>query len=157
MANETCKTPEKDEKFFATLAKVGTVGAACRAAHYSRATVYRWRKENEEFLRRWEEADEQYVEMMEAEADRRAVKGTVRPVFYKGAKVGTVREFSDTLLMFRLKAKRPAVYRDNSSVELTGKDGAPLFSWSDLMKSAGESGEASEAGGTPDSHNVDTS
>ena len=123
MANETCKTKEKDEKFFATLAKLGTVGAACQAARYSRATVYRWRKEDEEFRRRWDEADEQYVELMEHEADRRAVKGTSRPVFYKGEKVGQVREYSDTLLMFRLKAKRPGVYRENSSVELTGKDG----------------------------------
>ena len=33
---------------------------------------------------------------------------------------------SDTLLIFLLKAHRPAVFRDNYHVEVTGKDGAAI-------------------------------
>jgi hypothetical protein len=38
--------------------------------------------------------------------------------------VGTVRKFSDNLLMFLLKGKRPEVFRERH--ELTGVNGAPL-------------------------------
>ena len=36
--------------------------------------------------------------------------GVARPVFYAGAQVGTVHQFSDQLAMFVLKSKRPEVY-----------------------------------------------
>ena len=38
----------------------------------------------------------------------------------------TVKKYSDTLLIFTLKAHAPHKYRDNHSVELSGKDGAPI-------------------------------
>jgi hypothetical protein len=37
----------------------------------------------------------------------RAVEGVERPVFQRGQQVGTIREYSDRLLMFMLKARRP--------------------------------------------------
>lgn len=45
---------------------------------------------------------------------RRAWKGTRKPVFHKGVVVGHIREYSDTLGMFLVKAKRPeyADYRE---------------------------------------------
>ena len=36
------------------------------------------------------------------------------------------REYSDTLLLALLKAKKPAEYRDRLSAELTGKGGGPI-------------------------------
>ena len=42
----------------------------------------------------------------------RSLVGAERPLLYKGKEVGHVRAFSDLLLMFLLKAKRPVVYRD---------------------------------------------
>ena len=51
--------------------------------------------------------------LLEAEADRRAVEGVVKPLFYKGQRLPVeVREYSDVLLMFRLKALRPEQYRE---------------------------------------------
>ena len=38
--------------------------------------------------------------------------GIEKPIFYKGHAVTYVRAFSDGLLMFLLKAKRPDIYRD---------------------------------------------
>ena len=49
---------------------------------------------------------------LELEARRRAVEGTERPVFYQGGEVGYVREYSDTLLIFLLKAHRPNKFRE---------------------------------------------
>lgn len=121
MANRTRRTAKKDEKLFAALATGETVGVACKAAGYSRRSVYEYRNEDEEFARRWQEADDEAVELMEAEADRRATKGTLKPVFYLGVKCGEIREFSDTLLIFRLKAKRPDLYRERASIDHSGQ------------------------------------
>ena len=46
------------------------------------------------------------------EADRRAKDGVLKPVFYKGEIVGSIPQYSDNLLMFRLKALRPDKYRE---------------------------------------------
>ena len=37
----------------------------------------------------------------------------MRPVFHQGKEIGSIREYSDTLLIFMLKARRPATFRDN--------------------------------------------
>ena len=41
--------------------------------------------------------------------------GIEKPIFYKGHAVTYVRAFSDGLLMFLLKAKRPDIYRDRGA------------------------------------------
>ena len=60
-----------------------------------------------------------FIEKLEAEADRRGVKGVVKPVLYKGKVVGSIREYSDALLMLRLKALDPR-YRDGPSPSRPG-------------------------------------
>lgn len=124
MANRTRRTAKKDAKFFAVIATGRPVGVACKAAGYSRRSVYEYQKEDKDFARCWQEADDEAVELMEAEADRRAMKGTLEPVFYQGEKCGSVRKFSDGLLMFRLKGKRPHIYRE--TVEHSGPGGRPI-------------------------------
>ena len=49
---------------------------------------------------------------MEREAARRAYHGVEEPVFHKGEVCGSIRKYSDTLMIFLLKARRPEVYRD---------------------------------------------
>jgi hypothetical protein len=56
----------------------------------------------------------------EDEADRRAVEGVKKPVFYKGVECGFVREFSDQLLTVQLKAGNPAKYADHKNVRHSG-------------------------------------
>ena len=60
---------------------------------------------------------------METEARRRGV-GYDEPVFYKGEVVGTVKKYSDLLLIFMLKHRRPEVFADKSMV--VGPGGGPL-------------------------------
>jgi hypothetical protein len=47
-----------------------------------------------------------------------------KPVFWSGWKCGEVTEFSDSLLMFRIKGVRPEYATERK--ELTGKDGGAL-------------------------------
>ncbi len=114
MSNRTNRTPKKDTLFFAHLAKAGMVGAAAQAAGYSRTQLYQWRKDDTDFACVWDEALDDYVEALEAEADRRAKDGVLKPVFYMGEIVGEIPQYSDNLLMFRLKALRPEKYRERS-------------------------------------------
>ena len=112
MTTEVIRASDKDDAFFNALARGKPAGAAAIAAGYSLSAVRAFRKDDEEFDKRWKEADDIAVERMEAEADRRAVDGTDKPVFYQGERCGEVREYSDSLLIFRLKARRPEVYRE---------------------------------------------
>lgn len=81
---------------------------ACQYAGVAYQTAKAWRSSNDEFRAMLEDAAERRTQLLEREAWRRALAG------------------SDTLMCFMLKAARPAVYRDNVSVELTGPGGAPL-------------------------------
>src|SRR5579883_342376 len=98
----------------AALAAPGSVSRAARLAGVPRRTAYDWRAADEAFGKAWDEALERGTDVLEDEAVRRASEGTLRPVFQGGKKVGTVREYSDLLLIFMLKARRPDKYRDSN-------------------------------------------
>ena len=121
MANRTKRTPQKDGKFFAALAKGLPVATAAQAAGYGRTMVYEHKEKDEAFCQRWEDAVAVAIENMEMVADQRALEGVEEPVFYQGKKCGTVRKFSDTLLMFRLKALAPDKYRERHQLEHSGE------------------------------------
>jgi hypothetical protein len=118
----TARTPEKDKKFLDLIAGGSTVCDACAAVGYSYNSAYLYRKADPAFDAAWDDANEAAIQRMEREADRRAVEGYDKPVFHNGVVVGTERQFSDTLLIFRLKAKRPEVYRERAEVAVTVTD-----------------------------------
>jgi hypothetical protein len=99
---------------------------AATAARVNGATPYRRRDEDEAFRLAWEHADRIGTQALEAEAGRRAYHGTLKPVYYMGEECGQIREYSDTLLMFLLRARRPKKYRDNAKFEHVGRDDAAL-------------------------------
>ena len=119
MASAYNRTAKRDDKFFEHLALGYGVTTSANAAGYGRRTVYDYRKSDDEFAARWEDAVAEYVESLECEVDRRAVEGVAKPVFYQGKKCGEINEFSDTLLMFRLKKLDPS-YRDKQESPLDG-------------------------------------
>lgn len=87
----------------------GNIRLSCRAADVSRKTVYRWRNKWATFAAEWDEAKEDACDILEGEAWKRAIKNQ-----------------SDRLLMFLLKAHRREVYGDKVAMEHTGKDGQPI-------------------------------
>lgn len=96
------------------------VTAACEKARVARQTVYDARKD-EEFAAAWDEIENATTEAMEAEAYRRGVVGVTEPVVSAGRHVTNVQKYSDTLLIFMLKARKPNVYRENVKVEHSGQ------------------------------------
>lgn len=75
--------------------------------------VHRRRRNDPVFRARWHEAAELSTRLLELEAARRAYHGTDKPVYQRGQLVGHIKEYSDTLMIFLLKARKPEVYRDN--------------------------------------------
>lgn len=108
----------------AALCDGSSVTKACEAAGIPRQNVYEWRNADEDFKIAWEEALEAGADVLEDEAKRRAVDGWEEPVHYQGKPTGSVRKYSDTLLMFLLKGRRPEKFKDR--LEHTGKDGGPI-------------------------------
>lgn len=117
-------TPEVIEKFAEALAETGKVKDACIAANISRRTALYWRHEHADFASAWAEALKVACWNLEDEGYRRAHDGVDKPVYQMGAEVGLIREYSDTMLIFLLKAADPNKYRER--VALTGENGEPL-------------------------------
>lgn len=78
---------------------------------------------DEQLKKDWAEAADQGTELLEQEAYRRAYHGTLEPVFFKGELCGHVRRYSDNLMMFLLKARKPELYRD---MQEQGKAGSTV-------------------------------
>lgn len=106
-----------EDAFIEAFAQTGVVKLAAAVAGIDRRSVFYYLRKSPGFTRRYNDALDQAADTMEAEAIRRGVKGCKRPVFYLGKKCGSTREFSDTLLIFLLKAARPEKFRDNYDVQ----------------------------------------
>src|SRR4051794_34673123 len=113
-------TAEHRGKFLEALASGLSIAGAAAEAGVDRTTPYKWRDDDPEFAKAWTVAYDAGTDRLEDEALRRATVGTERPVFQTGQLVGKTREYSDLLLIFLLKGRRPEKFRDNSKLELSG-------------------------------------
>ena len=121
MSNESV-TPEKRAQFLALLSEYGNVTRAAEESGCGRIMLYKIRREDESFAAEWEEAARIGAARLEDEARLRAVEGWQEPVWHKGVQCGTVRKFSDTLLICLLKAHHPDKYRENIKQTVEGGD-----------------------------------
>ena len=100
-----------------------TVTQAATQAGVGRRTHYDWLKADPSYQAQFEDLEEEVTETLEREAIRRGSEGTLKPVFYQGKACDEIREYSDTLLIFLLKARRPETYRERSDVNNTIQGG----------------------------------
>lgn len=126
MARPVRRTSVREKKFLAALSRGVSVGGAAIEAGLSRSTVYEWRAADAAFAARWNAAVEAGTDALEDEARRRAFLGVETPVHYGGKKIGDIRKYSDTLLMFLLRARRPETYRERITTEHVGRGGGPI-------------------------------
>jgi hypothetical protein len=111
--NGNFRTEKWKQIFIEELARSGNVRLSSRKAGVCRATAYNTRKDDPAFANQWDDAIDEAVDILEAVARGRAVNGTDKPVYQGGVQVGTIRQYSDALLMFLLKAHRPERFRDS--------------------------------------------
>ena len=109
-------------KFIAVLAEGASVATSCRKARVSRRSVYRWRKEDDQFAEAWQQG----ADLIEDEMLRRGKDGWEEPVFYRGVQCGTVRRYSDLLLIVSHKMRRPEAHRAYSDTTMRGPNNGPV-------------------------------
>lgn len=115
------------ERFLEHFAQNANLTAACRYAGIERNTVYGWQEHDETFSLRYKQAEAEANDVIRAAIFRRAIVGVDKPLHYQGrlikdenGKSVTVKEYSDTLLIFLAKARMPE-FRDKQQVELSGQ------------------------------------
>lgn len=109
-------------RFLDELRKGCVVAEAAALAGIRRRTCYDERKKNAEFAEAWDDAYAEGTEKLEALAQERAFKGTLRPVYQQARRVGTVREYSDQLAIVLLKRRNPE-FKDRTEISGVGKNG----------------------------------
>lgn len=134
------------ERFLTALRREGVVSYAARSAKVSRQHVYLVREAEKEFAAAWDDAIEEATDGMEREAIRRATKGVKRHkrYFFFGEEIAhdVITEYSDSLLMFMLKANRPEKYREryDHSIHSPGSDALKVEGFNAMLDQAyGES------------------
>lgn len=132
-------------RFIEALRELGHVGKACELAKVSKQTVYNYRRDDKEFEKAWDLAIEDAAWSLEDEAWRRGRDGVDKPIVYKGIITGTMKEYSDTLLMFMLKGIKPDKFADRFVIKVDPADMAllkamgfetPAAAWQALMENA---------------------
>ena len=114
--------------FLSAFSECGNVTLACKMAGIGRKTHYRWLEADHRYAEAFREAEQAATDYLEAEAWRRAVEGVEKPAgWYKGKAGGSVREYSDTLLIFLLKGLRPDKYRERYQVTHN------VVTWDDIV------------------------
>lgn len=98
----------------------GSITQSASRAHVARLTHYDWMESDPAYASAFADVQERYAERLEREADRRGVEGVDHPVIYQGVITGTYKEYSDNLLMFRLKGLLPDKYRERQQIEHGG-------------------------------------
>jgi hypothetical protein len=112
---------EVQEKFLKSFAANGNVRAACMYAGIERTTVHYWSEHDEIFSMQYNLAKEDVNDTIRAEIFKRAVIGEERfitsmgKIVYHENKPLTIREKSDTLLIFHAKSRMPE-YRDKAAI-----------------------------------------
>jgi hypothetical protein len=112
----------KRNAFLAAYREIGNISRACILANVHRNSHYLWMND-ESYRKEFEDAQEEACDHLEEEARHRAVEGFEEPIYYKGKQCGTIRKYSDTLLIFLMKGARPAKYRDHVKPEFSHLDG----------------------------------
>lgn len=114
------RSPQRDKIFIQKIRAGLPFMTACAAAGYSKKAVYDRMRKDEAFKDQYYEAQELYDDTLEIEADRRAVQGVRKPIWYKGERIGYERQYSDSLLLKRLQATKPHKYKDQQAIEFEG-------------------------------------
>ena len=121
--------PQRDKnRFLNYLVDCGTISKAAKAMGISRQTHYLWLHSDSNYAIAFNRARAMANDLLEEAAYRRAVEGCERGIYYKGDRIATRIEYSDTLLAMLLKGAFPDKYKARVQLETVG-DGAAELAW----------------------------
>jgi hypothetical protein len=121
------KVKNRAKAFLAAYAHCGNVTRAAKAAKISTTAHYKRLKADPTYRLAFEQADIVATGLLEDEATRRAFAGVRKGIYWQGYRVGYQLEYSDGLMMFLLRGRRPDKYRtETNKVEHSGKNGGAI-------------------------------
>lgn len=126
-------TESRKEIYLAELRRTGLKPDACKATNVTRVTVSRHREKDPDFAEAELQAMITYRRLIEDEIQRRGIEGVARPVYQGGEKVGSIRDYSDALLI-RLAKRHIPEYRDSIKVDQRTEHSGSLALEADLSK-----------------------
>lgn len=106
--------------YITALEACGLPHTAAKMAGVSLARVNKLAQERDEFRFACEQAEERFVDSLEAEAIRRARDGVVEGVYHQGNRIDDKTVYSDTLMVQLLKGRRGRTFGDKKEVRMTG-------------------------------------
>lgn len=115
---------QQKEAYYLAIRETGMEATSAAHAGVSLRAVYKEYEIDPEFHDLCMDARELVVDRYEAEAVRRAVKGTEKGIFYQGERTDEETVYSDSLLAKILTGRRPEVYGDKR--EITGAKGGAI-------------------------------
>jgi hypothetical protein len=120
-------TEGRKRAFIAALRRTGSIRAAARLATPGSATTHGPHTTFRDAIRRdpafgaaVQDALDDALGSLEAEAMRRAVEGYQRPVYQKGELVGHETVYSDNMLLTLLRARAPETFSERRDVHVSG-------------------------------------
>lgn len=128
MARTARQSRQLKKRFLEVFGEIGIISRAAETVGIDRNTVYYWQEHDEFFAAAFQQADARATEVLETEARRRAVEGvtTETPVFDRHGELLYTHEetkYSDTLLIFLLKARNPGKYRERIQLQHADAEG----------------------------------
>ena len=115
------QTAALKEAFLNAFGVTGNVSRACRQTGTPRRNVYFWLQQDPGFGLAYREAELMAEDVLEQAAWERAVTGVKheKRAYAGGALIDTLveTEYSDTLLIFLLKARNPRKYREKVTID----------------------------------------
>ena len=122
--------------FLEAFTKSYHIRASAKAAGIDPRRHYEWLANDPAYAAAYREAEVIGIDVLEDEATRRAVEGIQHPVYYKGVRVDTYPEYSDTLLIFKLKGARPEKYKDGPTTYVDNRSITHVDSVIQLIREA---------------------
>ena len=135
MARKKKITRKRRLIFLAVLLNTGSVTKAAKATEIGRSSWYDLKERDPEFAALWDDADAEFMDVVEAVAFKRGMKGENKRLPYvevngdsKETKFYTVNTKSDRLLELCLKSRHP-LYKPTKAIEFP--DGPPVVAPAD--------------------------
>jgi len=114
-------TDDRKEEFLNFLRKNGNITISAHNVGVCYGTIKLHQRNSPEFDEAVEQAILESVGYAESEIQRRAFEGVEKGVYYQGKKVGTEKQYSDTLALRWLEAYNPSRWSPRSSVDVNSK------------------------------------
>jgi hypothetical protein len=124
VAQLRAREPRQDA-FLAAYERLGFIRAAAEQCGIRSSAHYEWLRTDSDYAQRFGVVDRIVVQSLEDEMVRRGRDGY--PVLKSVAgQAVRMTEYSDQLLMFALRGRRPEVYGDRFKGEISGPNGGPI-------------------------------